>query len=315
MGLDGQGSGWDLILPSGWAMAFWIALVYRGARVGGVRELINSDFELGQIHFPDYSPDTAAGKLVAEITRAELEATYKRKPPAKRPNYHNLGVVAPFNCPWVNLIRSQCNGAKLKTESQENTELTECKPYILRSKSKLQILHTLLNSFTDVSLTNKTNENLLSACQDSQSCLVAVQVTMLSRGTCASFALIHFPSETDLSRLATDSNYEGPVEKIHQEFKSGLIATNVKSVREKEELQSSRALQPDREVCGYICDGGFSLHQGKGAGLGYVTLQSLCRLIQMYVDRKPLILIRCPTSRQYRFSHVSVLSHCRLVQL
>ena len=34
-GDTGWGSGWDLLLPPGWAMPFWICLTYFGVRAGG----------------------------------------------------------------------------------------------------------------------------------------------------------------------------------------------------------------------------------------------------------------------------------------
>ena len=58
----GYGSGWDIILPSGWAMAFWIALVYRGARSGGLQESQTLVLEQGVPFFPNNFPDTPAGK-------------------------------------------------------------------------------------------------------------------------------------------------------------------------------------------------------------------------------------------------------------
>lgn len=58
----GYGSGWDIILPAGWSMAFWIGLIYRGARAGGLREGKTSYWEQGELSFPDGFPDTEAAK-------------------------------------------------------------------------------------------------------------------------------------------------------------------------------------------------------------------------------------------------------------
>lgn len=35
---QGYGAGWDLIVPAGWGMPFWLSIVHAGARVAGVRE-------------------------------------------------------------------------------------------------------------------------------------------------------------------------------------------------------------------------------------------------------------------------------------
>ena len=43
------GCGWDIILPAGWAMAFWIALIYRGARVAALKDMERVDVEMGKV--------------------------------------------------------------------------------------------------------------------------------------------------------------------------------------------------------------------------------------------------------------------------
>ncbi|XP_013380528.1 ribonucleases P/MRP protein subunit POP1 [Lingula anatina] len=105
----GFGSGWDLILPSGWGMAFWIALVYQGARVGGLRELNSSAVDQGLLRIPYDYPDTQAGAAEERKEWEELEAKYKRYPPAKRPNYIKLGVASPFSYPWLRLVQEWSN--------------------------------------------------------------------------------------------------------------------------------------------------------------------------------------------------------------
>ena len=44
----GFGAGWDLLLPAGWGLAFWLTLVGAGARPGGLREL--RSLRLEQVH-------------------------------------------------------------------------------------------------------------------------------------------------------------------------------------------------------------------------------------------------------------------------
>ncbi|ELW47434.1 Ribonucleases P/MRP protein subunit POP1 [Tupaia chinensis] len=101
----GWGSGWDVLLPKGWGMAFWIPFIYRGARVGGLKE--------AAVHFqykrsptvPGDFPDCPAGMLFAEEQAKDLLEKYKRRPPAKRPNYVKLGTLAPFCYPWEQLTQ------------------------------------------------------------------------------------------------------------------------------------------------------------------------------------------------------------------
>ena len=100
----GYGAGWDIILPTGWAMAFWIALVYRGARTGGLQESQTLALEQGVPFFPNDFPDTPVGEAYDTKLKDDGEAKYKRYPPAKRPNYEKLGSKSPFSPPWTQLV-------------------------------------------------------------------------------------------------------------------------------------------------------------------------------------------------------------------
>ncbi|CAH0546429.1 unnamed protein product [Brassicogethes aeneus] len=55
----GYGSGWDVILPGGWAQPTWISLIMFGARSGGLQETNTITFEMGQND--SLEPDTEAG--------------------------------------------------------------------------------------------------------------------------------------------------------------------------------------------------------------------------------------------------------------
>ncbi|KAM5281408.1 ribonucleases P/MRP protein subunit POP1 [Ctenodactylus gundi] len=101
----GWGSGWDVLLPKGWGMAFWIPFIYRGARVGGLKEtLVHSQYRKSPAVPGDF-PDCPAGVLFAEEQAKNLLEKYRRRPPAKRPNYVKLGTLAPFCCPWEQLTQ------------------------------------------------------------------------------------------------------------------------------------------------------------------------------------------------------------------
>ena len=97
--------GWDLLLPREWAMAFWVAMVYRGARACGRAALQKCHLETGCPFFPDDYPDTRAGRAEGERKRREAEAKYRCYPPDKRRNYGKLSVQNPFRSPWGELVR------------------------------------------------------------------------------------------------------------------------------------------------------------------------------------------------------------------
>ena len=99
------GSGWDLVLPTNWAMAFWVSLVYRGARACGLTELQKCLLECGVPSFPLDFPDTRAGRELAEEKRKLSEEKYLRYPPDKRRNYGKLLIEDPFLSPWDKLVK------------------------------------------------------------------------------------------------------------------------------------------------------------------------------------------------------------------
>ncbi|XP_033112402.1 ribonucleases P/MRP protein subunit POP1-like [Anneissia japonica] len=133
-GILGYGAGWDVILPSGWGMEFWVAFYYRGARVGGIREASSSRRQKGAPEFPLDFPDTQSGKMYGVNLQSELETNYLKKPPAKRLNYSKVGTENPFIHPWWQLILYWENEIKQDEmddemkESLEKVELMEWNP-------------------------------------------------------------------------------------------------------------------------------------------------------------------------------------------
>ncbi|KFZ61506.1 Ribonucleases P/MRP protein subunit POP1, partial [Antrostomus carolinensis] len=97
----GWGSGWDIYLPKGWGMAFWIPFIYRGVRVGGLQEALKHSEYQRIPHTPNDFPDCQAGKKYSYL----LDLSFRR-PPAKRANYVKLGTLSPFICPWGQLTKN-----------------------------------------------------------------------------------------------------------------------------------------------------------------------------------------------------------------
>ena len=121
----GVGSGWDFIAPKGWGMAFWVAMVYRGARVGGLREARSLAARSGTLYFPHDYPDCSAGCQQQLESQDQCLDVHVRRPPAKRVNYCRLGVPAPFHCPWPLLVAEwQKRAAKVLNPLGIDTALT-----------------------------------------------------------------------------------------------------------------------------------------------------------------------------------------------
>lgn len=71
-----------------------------------------------------------------------------------------------------------------------------------------------------------------------------------------------------------------------------------------------------RTVIGFITKGDFSFTESKGAGQGYVVLSALLQLVALYESKlreghklsAPWVLVRNPTSLQYRFGVLNIAS-------
>lgn len=71
------GGGFEVLLPIGWAMPFWIAFIYEGCRAGGLREDCSISMEALVPYFPNDFPDSQAGKMHNMEIKAQKEAKYK----------------------------------------------------------------------------------------------------------------------------------------------------------------------------------------------------------------------------------------------
>ena len=100
-----QTFGWDLVLPNNWAMAFWVSLIYRGARACSLSDQQKWLLESGALSFPHDFPDTSAGRAFEEEHCKAKEKKYLRYPPDKRRNYGKLLIAHPFSRPWKSLVQ------------------------------------------------------------------------------------------------------------------------------------------------------------------------------------------------------------------
>ncbi|XP_048363390.1 ribonucleases P/MRP protein subunit POP1 isoform X2 [Sphaerodactylus townsendi] len=143
----GWGSGWDILLPKGWGMAFWLPLIYRGARVGGLQESLKHSLYKRTPHAPNDYPDCPAGVQFAREEERYLLDKFKRHPPAKRPNYIKHGTLAPFFCPWEQLtldwkVRNEAgqedeNSSVLDVEDMAAEKDASCGPRVFVPESSV----------------------------------------------------------------------------------------------------------------------------------------------------------------------------------
>lgn len=306
------GSGWDLILPAGWSMAFWVTNIYHGARAGGLRELQCLANEQQAEHFPEDYPDTSAGQAEENRIQSEKEAEHNRRPPAKRPNFTKLGMANPFSWAWNQLVYD-------KDESKDF--------HVLRNKKDLNTLRRIFNVAPKQSKKiseSGIGEELHTSFQDivrrHAKSLVFIKISMNSKGCPEKMGLISMPAMDDIIKLRADRFYVGPCK--HQQpdpqleekkekkkkaklFKKGILNLQQTKTSEKKEKEVG-ADDGDREIIGFIKHGGFSLNGGHGAGKGFCSLAGLEKLLKFLPDQKSLILIRNPRTLQYRFAQLSI---------
>ncbi|XP_071117873.1 ribonucleases P/MRP protein subunit POP1-like [Haliotis cracherodii] len=211
---QGFGCGWDVIVPQGWGTAFHIALVFRGARVGGLREATAVSREAGTLQFPADFPDTQAGKEYAAGQQDQLKKKYDRNPPAKRPNFVKMGVQNPFLCPWSQLVDEWLSTAAPQSTSGQI--------FVLRNLRMLKLLNEVMRMQRKGDGSNLSRfdafpgkaelEKLVSS---NARCLIPLRITMHGKGVPLKFAHICIPKSEDFESLTKDSDTGGPCEPKH----------------------------------------------------------------------------------------------------
>ena len=382
-------------------MAFWIALVYRGARTGGLQESQTLALEQGLPFFPNDFPDTQAGEAYNDKLKRDGEAQYKRYPPAKRPNYDRFGVKSPFSPPWRELVNNwsscieastnvrntlsnttcdstktndnvsdsakmdvsvaqtlqvssnaddeptmitgdstvhtktntiasnsvvqpssesgiardaltavTCDSTKtnvVENESDQTLGSTVQPFYVLRSRSKLSTLRSYaarnkqrqmggLKHRKSISKppTSLDDFGLSSIVKSDQHALVCVQLRMVNRSVPLPNSTVAIPSLADTSRLGKYSDVAGPLEPLHKGAKAQLA---------EQSLRNSCA----REIVGFVSSGHYSLSRGCGFGVAFCVLPGLVKLLSSSIAEELVVLVRGPSTQQYRFAYLTIL--------
>ncbi|XP_041843541.1 ribonucleases P/MRP protein subunit POP1 isoform X2 [Melanotaenia boesemani] len=247
------GAGWDLLLPKGWGMAFWVPLVYRGVRVAGLHMSLKHSQNKAAPHFPHDYPDCPAGIRFQEEQETELLDKFKRRPPAKRTNYIKHGCLAPFRCPWQQLaeeweVLTREGGETGKGDGQTQStpemdammqersqDIAVTKPpsyfTVLRNRKPLRLLSAWCRPTTSKGqrvrcvgevppVSRSAVMSLLAAHGMS---LVWVRASLLSKGKPELHAMLCVPTAEDLKLLGKHQGSSGPQEPPHRDhFKSKI---------------------------------------------------------------------------------------------
>lgn len=219
--ISGYGSGWDIILPSSYALPFWLTFIMFGARSGGLRETESIAFEMGECYL---SPDSDAGKDNEKRIELELHNRYFSRPPSKRVNYTKIAINSPFICPWNTLLNDWSdNQVRDYFVLRNKTILSDIQ---VRCRSQLQPndknngLPIECFSFEIIFLFQDciTKKRRLPKVTNARSCLVPVYIKLTAKGCLQKHSLICLPEAGDVSNIKTlfEPHREDPNEVIRK---------------------------------------------------------------------------------------------------
>ena len=345
--VNGEGVGWDVMVPAGWGKPLWINLVYNGARVIGLEEMKQCYLEQMCPHFPTDYPDTQVGHQLELANEQLLLTKYSKYPPDKRPNFGKLNSPSPFMPAWSELVNQQpsvvigvkrshveqaCSAKKGKFDmpSEVNTSaLTDttkmCSYYVLRSLKCLRTLTGLLSIVNDCSkpveqdwevVINKLDLSTIT--QQHCHSLVAIFFTMHHRGNPTCRSMLCLPAKEDI--LLDDKT--GPSEPLNKKgvclVQAGKLVIGTTSLDKKLfKMVKKQATQdydiqpviPSRKIFGYATNAGYMYSRGMAGGVALCSLLGLVEVMKTcyHVGHPATILVREHNSLQYRHATFTIL--------
>ncbi|XP_065204275.1 ribonucleases P/MRP protein subunit POP1 [Planococcus citri] len=328
------GSGWDIIIPVNWAMPVWLSLILCGAKPGGLRESKTINFESKLM--PDLAPDSQAGQEHYSQIETTDRDHYFRMPPNKRTNYIKNGFPTPFHHPWNTLLNEWIPSSKQDsyyvlrnkkllfdlrtvletTKSNRNrSSLRTLLASISQDKCLVPVSIRMLNKgqlppFSHICLPNKTDlQNKLSLpVEKVHSDKNKIKRKMFRKEHSKTLKRLRRQrikqkkASTEKLPLKITKRKQSPTEALVKEYLSQMqdlwIPAKCTSIRN----------HCSRQIAGFVVNGGFSFMQSRIVGQGYVALQSLFILCDMWQDLKtePVVLTRSPNCLNYRFGVISV---------
>ena len=229
-------TGYTLVAPRGYGMAFLLALVYNGARVIGLDDAAIISTERGSPFFPHDYVETETYRDWVQNRGAAAAKRHGALPPSKRPNYPLLGSPYPFFPNW----------------------------------------HALATHSEDDDLG-----------------LVSCSFELVSKGSMVANTYVCLPTLGDLGELESP-----PMEPTHREFHTRKVR---KTPGGKNHGKRTSMVRP---LVGYVTSALYSPSRGAPFGLGTLALSSLSASLasDLMSGRSITVLLRVPTSRQYRFA-------------
>lgn len=344
---NGFASGFDIILPENWALPFWLSLIFRCVRPGGLRESRSLIFETLNMSTPDiFHPGSPAYERESIHQEQILRENYFRHPPNRRVNFTKFSITSPFKCDWSVLTK------EWETEGEFIT---------LRNGILLRNLDENMSKSKNQTKM-KTNIEPLSSELD-KNYLVPVKVTIKRKGVPEDFSLICLPNEEDLKNFKKNRKWSGPMEtpksdpnekeRLHSRRKHLELLNTLRKqrVRTKKKLESvekesdesdDEFLKEMQEIRKKCLNGNKALIETQARRMeelclpkcsrvrfscdrevmGFVEHGGFClseargvgrgyvvlkALKNLILEKKNLVLIRNTQSRKYRFANIEVL--------
>jgi ribonuclease P/MRP protein subunit POP1 len=233
------GSGWRLVMPASWGMAFWKSFIFCGARPGGIWQVVNFQglfrltfspqglrerrhrhLETASPAFPYDFPFTQAHKAFVAVESERRLTEHNRKPPAKRPNYECLKITSPFSPDFGVLVGGSWDSC-----------------FTIRSPKLLNIIRETLRHCAEVQFC-QLQEQLQAALEegcgkrslqatnpDWSKAYITLFMTSLHGGTPSDNAVVCIPEEVDYERLL-QKEFNHTAERENGEEKGEVILSS-----------------------------------------------------------------------------------------
>lgn len=328
-------------MPAKWAMPFWLGLIINGCQPGGLRDTTTMVVErcLPQSD----GPDTDAGKVKAMQEKEEAMQKHFKLPPQMRINYIKLGFQTPFHCPWDILCNEWMSNYNKSFVLRNIKALTYLQNLIskLKENSKLKEkidVDNLKTEFPDlenclipISLAIshkgvlKPNSHVCLPTPDDLNKIVTESYLGplekvhkdLNNFKRKVYRLEHKKLLRSLRRKRISEkkkrntlckrikNKVSPTSQIVKEY-----LNQMKKLWIPEE-QLSLKNSCSRVILGFSNKSHFSFSKSKSVGIGYMPGPALLELFNLWSECKsnlPYVLVRNPSTNQYRYALLSITS-------
>jgi len=290
--------GWNLLIPKGWAMAFFKPLVFAGARVIGLKNIYELYFESNIPCYPYDYIETKSYKNYINKKAKEEEEIFNRKPLSKRPNYQKLGIMSPFKPPfeaYLSMIKQQyqnnddsslwvLNTPKLINLFIEEAKIKSNTVDSLNKKIYSEIIdyynkHEIFISIDEI----KKNNTIINA-------FIRVSVDILGKGVINDNSIIYLSTKTEYDKWLNSKKKE----------------KNNTSVYNIGEFPSPSS------IIGFVTTGHYSLNNAHAKAIGCCSVIGVLNMMHNNIKNNykhsTFILVRDPKGQVIRPAIINFLS-------